>query len=106
MQTQRQAQVQRSPDQCTCYTDHGYWPSLCPVHQSAEDKRLVRSPTERFVDTLCEVFAHHDRDPLTDEQRVRLEDAFNEAVEARVMAAGARGPQPIRLTFQHWRRER
>lgn len=39
-----------------------------------------RNPTERFVDALCEALP-----ALTDEQRVRLEDLFNDAVEARMV---------------------
>lgn len=37
------------------------------------------SPTGRFVDMLAELLPH-----MSDEQRVRLEDAFNDALEARM----------------------
>jgi hypothetical protein len=37
----------------------------------------MRSPTERFVDLLAELLPQ-----MTDVQRVRMEDAFNDAVEA------------------------
>jgi len=37
------------------------------------------SATERFVNALAELLPQ-----MTDEQRVRMEDAFNDAVEARM----------------------
>lgn len=37
------------------------------------------SPTERFVELLSELLPQ-----MTDQQRVRLEDLFNDAVEARM----------------------
>lgn len=41
---------------------------------------ILRTPTERFVDALSDLFGT----TLSDEQRAHLEDAFNDAVEARV----------------------
>lgn len=49
-----------------------------------EGARTMQTPTERFMDALCEVLP-----AMTDEQRVRTEDAFNDAVDARVEQAMA-----------------
>ena len=44
--------------------------------------QVQRSPTERFVDAVVDAFSPTGY--LADEHRVRLEDAFNDAVDVRV----------------------
>jgi len=48
-----------------------------------EQFQRQRSPTERFVDLIADAFGAWGLS-LSDEMRVRLEDAFCEAVEERV----------------------
>lgn len=50
--------------------------------QAQRQSQVQRSPTERFVDILADVFANEGV-LLSDKQRVRLEDAFNDAVKER-----------------------
>lgn len=49
--------------------------------QTQRQAQVQRSPTERFVDLLGRVLTEGH---MTGEMQVRLEDAFNDAVEAKI----------------------